>query len=89
MPQHPGPGVANERVGENLKTQRERKKMTQQGLADALGPPATQQIVAKHELGKTGMRVEQLLAYAKALGVRPETLLKGALDLVSTNGQGG
>lgn len=82
MPQHPGPGLANEQVGVNLKTQRERKRMTQQALADALGPPATQQIVAKHELGKTGMRVEQLLAYAKVLGVKPETLLRGALDLI-------
>ena len=80
MPQHPGPGLANEVVGSNLKAQRERKKFTQQGLADAVGPPSTQQIVAKHELGKTGMRVEQLLAYAKALGVKPETLLRGALD---------
>jgi transcriptional regulator with XRE-family HTH domain len=87
MPQHPGPGLANEQVGTNLKTQRERKKMTQQALADALGPPATQQIVAKHELGKTGMRVEQLLAYAAALKVRPETLLRGAADLVHVNGQ--
>jgi transcriptional regulator with XRE-family HTH domain len=86
MPQHPGPGPANERVGENLKIQRERKNMTQQALADVLGPPATQQIVAKHELGKTGMRVEQLLAYARALRVRPETLLRGAIDLVSTDG---
>lgn len=86
MPQHPGPGPANEQVGANLKAQRERKKMTQQGLADALGPPATQQIVAKHELGKTGMRVEQLLAYAKVLGVKPGTLLRGAEELVATNG---
>lgn len=82
MPQHPGPGLANEIVGANLKAQRERKKMTQQGLADAVGFPSTQQIVAKHELGKTGMRVEQLLAYAKALGVNPATLLRGALDHV-------
>lgn len=71
---HP-PGPRSAIVGANVKTQRSRRKMTQEALARASG--TTQQVIAKLELGRTNMRVGQLLDIAHGLGVKPATLLRG------------
>lgn len=79
MPQHPTAGPRAAHVGGNVRRQREKKKMTQAQLADRLG--WSQQIIAKLELGRTGMRVEQLVDIAEALDVKPALLLRGVTEV--------
>lgn len=61
-------------LGEELKTQRLRCKMTQEFVADALG--VSRQAVSKWETGAVDPSTSNLLALAKLYGMSAEELLK-------------
>lgn len=71
---HP-PGPRSVRVGENLRDLRLEHELSQAALAERCG--WTQNVVAKLELAKTNMRVEQLLDLVDALDCDPRDLLAG------------
>lgn len=82
MAKHSLPGPRTAHVGGNIKRQRERRGLTQVALAQKIG--WTQQVIAKLELGRTGIRVEQLLALADALDVKASVFLRGAQEIPPT-----
>jgi transcriptional regulator with XRE-family HTH domain len=62
-------------VGRNVRTAREKRRLTQGELGDLIG--GTQSMVMNIETARTQLRVEQLVAIAAALNVKPAALLKG------------
>ena len=66
----------NRRVfGIRIETTRKSRRMRQQDLADAVGLDRSQ--IANIEGGRSSTTVDRLLLFARALKVRPATLLKG------------
>lgn len=61
-------------LGETLKEQRERCKMTQEFVAEHIG--VSRQAVSKWETGASDPSTANLIALAKLFGVSPEELLK-------------
>ena len=61
-------------LGETLKEQRERCKMTQEFVAEHIG--VSRQAVSKWETGTSDPSTANLIALAKLFGVSPEELLK-------------
>lgn len=61
-------------AGENLRREREKAGMTQEGLAAALG--VTRQTVHCWESGKHAIKLETALKAAKALGIPPLRLVE-------------
>ncbi len=61
--------------GLRLETARKSKGMRQQTLADAVGLDRTQ--ITNIEAGRSSTSVDRLIELARALNVRPATLLKG------------
>lgn len=80
MPRHARPGGRSLALGANVRSARERRGMRQADLAKACGRGWSQQIVGKLEQGRVGMRVEQLLDLADALGTTPGRLLRGVRE---------
>lgn len=72
VPHPPGPRSAL--VGAAIAKRRQRLGISQYALADRSG--MSQSIIAKIEVGRTNIRVEQLLDLAAALGVKPGSLLR-------------
>lgn len=66
--------VIQRSLGEELKAQRLRCKMTQEFVADALG--VSRQAVSKWENGTVDPSTSNLLALAKLYGISAEELLK-------------
>ncbi len=66
--------VIQRSLGEELKAQRLRCKMTQEFVADALG--VSRQAVSKWENGAVDPSTSNLLALAKLYGISAEELLK-------------
>ena len=66
--------VIQRSLGEELKAQRLRCKMTQEFVADALG--VSRQAVSKWENGTVAPSTSNLLALAKLYGISAEELLK-------------
>lgn len=71
-------GPSGRRAAENLETLREDRRLSQDELAAAagrLGRPMTRQIVSKTEATDRRIDVDDLMAFAVALGVTPNRLL--------------
>ncbi|MBR4290596.1 MAG: helix-turn-helix transcriptional regulator [Oscillospiraceae bacterium] len=66
--------AARKSLGEALKAERERCKMTQEFVAENLG--ISRQAVSKWENGTSDPSTSNLLALAKLYGIRAEELLK-------------
>ena len=62
-------------VSRNLRTQRLRKKLSQDALATRAGLSVS--MISMLERGQRGATLETLEKMAKALGVRPLSLLEG------------
>jgi transcriptional regulator with XRE-family HTH domain len=76
QPHRPGPRSV--RVGENLRQLRTEAGLSQAQLAERVG--WSQNVVAKIELAKTNMRVEQLLDLVDGLECLPSDLLAGTYE---------
>lgn len=63
-------------IGEKLKAARERRKLTQQAIAEALG--VSQPTIHSWESGETMPRMKRLAAVAEAYGLTPKELLTEA-----------
>lgn len=61
-------------VGSQIKDARAARGMTQRQLADAVGQPVMR--ISRLELGKVRLRVEDLPAYAQALGIAVGSLIE-------------
>lgn len=70
----PESAAVRKSLGEVLKEQRTRNKMTQEFVAEVLG--ISRQAVSKWENGTSDPSTSNLLALAKLYGTRPEELLK-------------
>jgi transcriptional regulator with XRE-family HTH domain len=71
-------GSSGRRAAANLEAIREDRRLSQDELAEAverLGRPMTRQIVGKTEAGDRRIDVDDLVAFAVALGVTPNRLL--------------
>jgi transcriptional regulator with XRE-family HTH domain len=66
---------ARRRFGENLRRQRHRRKLTQEGLAEACGLHPTE--VSLLERGGRDPRLATIVKLAHGLGVAPAKLLDG------------
>lgn len=73
-------------LGEELKAQRLRCKMTQEFVADALG--VSRQAVSKWETGAVDPSTSNLLALAKLYGMSAEELLKSVAHSKDGGGYG-
>lgn len=72
-------------IGKNIKLARQRKKLTQDELAEMLF--VTRQTISNYELGKTQPDVEMLLSIAQALDTDMETLIHGHPAETAGNGK--
>jgi transcriptional regulator with XRE-family HTH domain len=62
-----------EALGQNIRTERVRRKLNQSALADLVGMSRTS--ITNVELGRQSLLVDQLLRIAEALGTDPQMLL--------------
>lgn len=67
-----------ESVHDRLKKQRQKRKLTQRQVAEAIG--LGQDSVSKHESGKMGVAVETYRAYARLYGVTVDYLAGDAIE---------
>ena len=71
-------GPSGQRAAANLEEIREQRRLSQRdlaGLVERLGRPMSMQIVSKTEVGDRRIDVDDLMAFAVALGVTPNRLL--------------
>lgn len=69
------PRVAKVAVGRNIKAQRKRRDLTQEGLAHRIGMHPVE--VGRAERGTRDMRVSTVVKLARGLDVPPMELFKG------------
>ncbi|MGI5898099.1 MAG: helix-turn-helix domain-containing protein [Candidatus Dojkabacteria bacterium] len=69
-------------IGENIKIYRERRKLTQQELADKIGK--TWEMISRYERGLSSP-MNQLTTLADALDIHPALLLKEHTDISTNN----
>jgi len=80
----PPPNTARRWVGMNLRHLRTKKELTLEQLAErvtALGFTIDKASLSRIETGRTNVDVEKLLAFAEALDVVPDRLLRNPADL--------
>ncbi len=75
----PVPGIASQKVGQNIKEQRAQRNLSVTELARQMtnsGYEIERTQVSKIENGHAGVTVDRLLAFAEALNVDPLLLLR-------------